>query len=224
MGVSGLTDNKLFNVMSLDLGEPFKVGFNGVTDVYDDDYGNRVVKYEIDDILYTTYVSNNYGSQDINKFAKKNYEYHSETRDISKVDIGSLNINILGNVTSKDIVGSKFNKKYTLKIGEGKKLTKSVKNNDPIPVKYRDSQYGNIQLGDTIFQTKKFSYEQFTEDIIYKNEIYVGLIDKPKVSSDLFMERGQYSIFERHQRLSEINNLASLFNYRNGYYTEIKTI
>lgn len=224
MGVSGLTDNKLFNLMSYDKNEPFKVGFNNVTDVYTDGYGNKIVKYEIDDILYTTYVSDNFGSQDINKFTAKNYQYFSDNKDISKVDIGSLNSNILGNVTVKKNVGSKFTEKYNLNIGDGKNLTKSVKKNNPIPVSYKKSNYSNTELGDTIFQTKSFSYEQFTEDIIYKNDTYIGLIEKPKVSSNLFMERGSYNIFERHQRLSEIDNMATLFNYRNGYYTEIKTI
>lgn len=224
MGVSGLTDNKLFNIESLDQNEPFKVGFNGVTSVYFDGYGNKIVKYEIDDILYTTYVSDNYGSQDVNKFDIKNYEVYSEKQDISKIDVGTLNSDILGNVTFKNVIGSKFSQKYSLKTGESKKFTKSLKKNNPIPIKYKENNYSSIELGDTIFQTKTLSYQQFTEDVIYKNDTYIGLIDKPKVSSDLFMERGQYSIFERHQRLSEISNLASLFNYRNGYYTEIKTI
>ena len=224
MGVSGLTENKLFNVMSFDQSELFKVGFNNVTDVYTDGYGNKVVKYEIDDIMYTTYVSDNYGSQDVNKFAAKTYEYYPEKKDISKVDLGTLNTDILGDVSVKNIVGSKFNQKYSLNIGDGKKITKSVKKNNPIPISYKESSFSNIELGDTIFQTKEFSYKQFTEDIIYKDDTYIGLIENPKVSSDLFMERGQFTIFERHQRLSEIDNMATLFNYRNGYYTEIKTI
>lgn len=224
MGVSGLTENKLFNVMSFDQSELFKVGFNNVTDVYTDGYGNKVVKYEIDDIMYTTYVSDNYGSQDVNKFATKSYEYYSDTKNISKVDLGTLNTDILGDVSVKNIVGSKFNQNYSLKIGDGKKITKSVKKSNPIPISYKESRFSSIELGDTIFQTKTFSYQQFTEDIIYKNDTYIGLIENPKVSSDLFMERGQFTIFERHQRLSEIDNMATLFNYRNGYYTEIKTI
>jgi len=224
MGVSGLTDNKLFDVRSFDQSEPFKVGFNNVTDVYTDGYGNKIVKYEIDDIMYTTYVSDNYGSQDVNKFAANTFEYFSDTKNISKIDIGTLNTDILGNVSRKNIVGSKFNQEYILKIGDGKKITKSVKKNNPIPISYKENRYSTTNLGDTIFQTKTFSYQQFTEDIIYKNDTYIGLIENPKVSSNLFMERGQYTIFERHQRLSEIDNMATLFNYRNGYYTEIKTI
>jgi hypothetical protein len=224
MGVSGITYNKLFNVKSLDPSDPFKVGFNGVIDYYEDGYNNKIVKYEIDDILYTTYLSDDYGSQNINKFSVKTYDVYDNENNISPINIGDINTNLLGNVDVKNIVGSKFNKKYVLKTGQDKKITKSYKKNNPIPVDYKEKKYSSIDLGDTIFETKNFSYEQFTEDIIYKNDKYIGLIDKPKVSSDLFMERGQYSIFERHQRLSEINNLASLFNYRNGYYTEIKTI
>ena len=76
MGVSGITYNKLFNVKSLDPSDPFKVGFNGVIDYYEDGYNNKIVKYEIDDILYTTYLSDDYGSQNINKFSVKTYDVY----------------------------------------------------------------------------------------------------------------------------------------------------
>ena len=38
------------------------------------------------------------------------------------------------------------------------------------------------------------------------------------------MERDIGSIFERHRRLEEINNINELENYRNGYYKNINTI
>lgn len=77
---------------------------------------------------------------------------------------------------------------------------------------------------DTTYVTNGFSFDNFTENKITKREELVGLIDKPITSSDLFIERDEFTIFERHQRLSEINNLASLINYRNGYYEIINTI
>ena len=76
----------------------------------------------------------------------------------------------------------------------------------------------------TIFETTSLSYEQFVEKDIYKEEKYVGLIDKPIVTSEVFMERDIGSIFERHRRLEEINNINELENYRNGYYKNINTI
>ena len=56
MGVTGLTQNKLFRVKTLDPSNPYKVGYNGVLDVYNDDFGYTIVKYEIDDIIYKSYL------------------------------------------------------------------------------------------------------------------------------------------------------------------------
>ena len=46
----------------------------------------------------------------------------------------------------------------------------------------------------------------------------------PEVKSEILIERDELTVFERHQRLSEINNLAELETYRNGYYKIVNTI
>lgn len=77
---------------------------------------------------------------------------------------------------------------------------------------------------DTTYEIPGFSFDQFTTNTIVKKEDLIGLIDKPIVDSNLFIERDEFTIFERHQRLSEINSLADLINYRNGYYEIVNTI
>lgn len=224
MGVTGLTQNKLFRIKSLDPNDPYKVGYNGVLDVYNDDFGYTIVKYEIDDIIYKSYLPTTKPQNSIRDFTLNTSNTYSGSKNIAKLPSDGLNKIKLGNTTLKNNVGSVFTKKDILNSGPDNVLTKSVKNNNVIPVNYRTGLYGSNPVGDTIFETKTFSYAQFTTSGILKNEKYIGFIGSPKVESDLFIERDQYPIYERHQRLSEINNLAELFNYRNGYYTEINTI
>lgn len=53
---------------------------------------------------------------------------------------------------------------------------------------------------------------------ITKEEYLFGIISKPEIESDVFIERGVTSVFEPHLILSEINNLGELTRYGNGYY------
>jgi hypothetical protein len=65
-----------------------------------------------------------------------------------------------------------------------------------------------------------FPNRQNTFDI--KEEAKMGLVFPPKVSNELFIERQSTAVFERHSRLSEINNFGELENYRNGYYNIVQ--
>jgi len=61
---------------------------------------------------------------------------------------------------------------------------------------------------------------QNTFDI--KEEGKMGLVFPPKVNSELFIERQDTAVFERHARLSNITSFGMLENYRNGYYIIIQ--
>lgn len=65
-----------------------------------------------------------------------------------------------------------------------------------------------------------FPNKQNTFDI--KEESKMGLVFQPKVSNELFIERMSSAVFEKFSRLSEIKNLGTLINYRNGYYNIIQ--
>ncbi len=57
---------------------------------------------------------------------------------------------------------------------------------------------------------------------ITKEEYLFGIISKPEVKSDVFIDRGITTIFEKHLKLSEISNLGELMRYGKGYYRVIK--
>jgi hypothetical protein len=51
-----------------------------------------------------------------------------------------------------------------------------------------------------------------------KEEYLFGIISRPEVENDVFIDRGSTSVLDSHLRLSEINNLGQLTNYGNGFY------
>jgi hypothetical protein len=67
-----------------------------------------------------------------------------------------------------------------------------------------------------------FPNKQNTFDI--KEEAKMGMVFPPKVKNELFIERMDLAVFERHSRISETKSLEDLINYRNGYYIIKETI
>jgi hypothetical protein len=57
---------------------------------------------------------------------------------------------------------------------------------------------------------------------VIKKEAEMGISEKPKIESDIFIERQSTSIFEKFLRLDEIGNLEELVDYGNGYYKIFK--
>lgn len=73
----------------------------------------------------------------------------------------------------------------------------------------------------TVFKTSMTGYD-FDDYFSIKEEAKMGLVFPPKVSNELFIERMNVAVFERHSRLSEIKSLDGLVEYRNGYYNIIE--
>jgi hypothetical protein len=46
----------------------------------------------------------------------------------------------------------------------------------------------------------------------------MGIISRPEVENDVFIDRGIVSVLDTHLRLSDINNLGQLQQYGNGFY------
>lgn len=229
-GISGRTSNKLFRVKTRNLNDPYQVGVNGVTDLktFDDgllrvsytlddiDYvsftddipqkeiysNDRIIKIEVADIVKHKKITNKRGVNDEIKFIKGTNRSISFEPDYSKQRKRNLNKYI------------KTNKRNILI----RNINSAQKDTSPI-----NNVEGNTNR-DTLFFTKKLSFQNFIEEKITKNEKFVGLIGKPNVTSDVFMERDYNSVFEKHQRLSEINNLSELSIYRNGYFNLINNI
>ena len=51
-----------------------------------------------------------------------------------------------------------------------------------------------------------------------RREYLLGIVSEPEIQSDVFIDRGQVTVFENHLRLSEIRSLDALLEYGNGYY------
>jgi len=51
-----------------------------------------------------------------------------------------------------------------------------------------------------------------------KEEYLFGIISRPEVESDVFIDRGAISVMDMHLKLSEIKNLGQLTRYGNGFY------
>lgn len=76
---------------------------------------------------------------------------------------------------------------------------------------------------DLFFQTETVYYFEANgltqkEVNLIKNEVEIGVSEKPKIESDIFIERQSTSVFERHLRLGDIGSLDQLETYKNGYY------
>ena len=57
---------------------------------------------------------------------------------------------------------------------------------------------------------------------ITKEEYLFGITERPEVYSDVFIDRGDTTVFEKHLRLSEVESLEHLERYNNGFYRLVK--
>tara|TARA_R110000796_G_scaffold40062_8_gene99430 strand:+ start:1262 stop:2008 length:747 start_codon:yes stop_codon:yes gene_type:complete len=55
-------------------------------------------------------------------------------------------------------------------------------------------------------------------DPIIREEYLLGIINKPEVESDVFIDRGRTTVLDTHLRLSEVESLDHLERYGNGFY------
>lgn len=66
--------------------------------------------------------------------------------------------------------------------------------------------------------TSNFSKEEVINNVITRNEHFIGFIDDPSVYSDIFVERGRQGIMEQNLRLGEIDSILELDVYGNGFF------
>lgn len=72
--------------------------------------------------------------------------------------------------------------------------------------------------GITMGNTTDFTTEYITNNLLIRNEHFLGFIDEPLVYSDVFVERGKESVMEKNLRLRDIDNLGELEIYGNGFF------
>ncbi len=66
--------------------------------------------------------------------------------------------------------------------------------------------------------TSNFTREDVINNVITRNEHFLGFIDDPTVYSDIFVERGRQGVMEVNLRLGEIDNMSELDVYGNGFF------
>jgi hypothetical protein len=74
--------------------------------------------------------------------------------------------------------------------------------------------------GTTIFfgESSGFTENNLSERPITKDEVLLKVIDQPQVLTNVFVERGKNSAYERIQRLGEVDNLGDMINYGYGFF------
>lgn len=67
--------------------------------------------------------------------------------------------------------------------------------------------------------TSDYYREEVFNQMLTRNEHFIGFIDEPTIYSDIFVERGKQGVLEKTFRLSEIDNMGELEIYGNGFFT-----
>lgn len=193
--MTGITENKLSKVKSYDLNNPYQVGVNGVTNVDIDGNGEIIsVSYDIDGVSYTSIL---------------NKERDKPRLAIFKEKLNKLNVSFGPNRFKGNnfiLNKQKGNNFYSYSIDDNSKfklLEKKTK----------------LDVSTTFKVTQFNSGSLFFESLpIFKKEVYNGFIEEPKVESEVFIDRQQTGVFERHQRLEEIESVGDFDTYRNNFY------
>ena len=77
--------------------------------------------------------------------------------------------------------------------------------------------YYDYSDGTTIFfePSSGFTENNLTQRPITKDEVLLKVVDQAQIQTDIFIERGKNSAYERIQRMGEVDNLGDSINY--GY-------
>jgi len=88
----------------------------------------------------------------------------------------------------------------------------------------QDTNYIDYSDGMTIFYqpSSGLTAENLTAQPITKNETLLKAIDQPQIQTDVYIERGKNSAYERVQRLGEVDNLGDMINYGYGFFNVVK--
>lgn len=74
--------------------------------------------------------------------------------------------------------------------------------------------------GTTIFfqQSSGLTENNLTAQPITKDEVLLKVYDQPQIQTNVFVERGKNSAYERVQRLGEVDNIGDMINYGYGFF------
>lgn len=80
---------------------------------------------------------------------------------------------------------------------------------------YKDYSDGITMISGS---TTNFYREEVFNEMLTRNEHFIGFIDEPTIYSDVFVERGKQGVLEMNLRLGEIDNVGELDIYGNGFF------
>jgi hypothetical protein len=85
------------------------------------------------------------------------------------------------------------------------------------------TDYYDYQDGISIFfqQSSGLTQNNLTAVPITKDEVLLKVVDQAQIQTDVFVERGKNSAYERVQRLGEVDNLGDLINYGYGFFNVV---
>jgi len=157
--------------------------------------------------------------------------------DLEVYDVSSSPITVTGyttsNVNGLEVYGKKSDL-YGGKFKLGVQVTGSSGNigtywGPDATNTYTAYTINNIDYYDYNDDTTIFIVESsgITSDMIVcsgltKNEVLLNVIDEAEVQSDVFIDRGKVSAYERVQRLNEIDNIGELMIYGYKFYNIVK--
>jgi hypothetical protein len=75
------------------------------------------------------------------------------------------------------------------------------------------------RFGYTSGNTTNFATEYVINNMLTRNEHFLGFVEQPTVYSDVFVERGKQGVMENNLRLGEIDNMGELSVYGNKFFT-----
>jgi|688.fasta_scaffold214848_2 hypothetical protein len=89
-----------------------------------------------------------------------------------------------------------------------------------------DIDYYDYNDGTTLFmvQSSGFTPDWLVCSAITKNEVLLNVIDEAEIQSNVFIERGKNSAYERIQRLGEVDNVGDLEKYGYKFFNIINII
>lgn len=80
---------------------------------------------------------------------------------------------------------------------------------------YKDYSDGYTMITGT---TSDYTKEEVFNQLITRNEHFLGFVDEPQIFSDIFVDRKKQSVLENNFRLSEINSIGELEVYQNEFF------
>jgi len=83
-----------------------------------------------------------------------------------------------------------------------------------------DIDYYDYVDGTTLFffTGTGFNQDNLTAEPIVKQEVLLNVIDQPQIQTNVYIERGKNSAYEKIVRLGEVDNVGDMTNYGYGFF------